>query len=164
MERNWDEPPGWHHSRVRDTSTYQNGELAAKQLRAQGLLVRLQLHDALLQPRLLWAESRHGHPNPPPTITSPWGTWTPRGNSQQGKLHSVAPFSSRGLQLAAAPRLPVWGKAALCKTGMGKVYMNIYTLYTGGCSAGQPGGHPAGTHAGMEEIGVGEISMATRLG
>lgn len=57
-----------------DTPTYQNGELATEQLRAQRLLVRLQLHNALLQPRFLQAGSRrdgqHGHPSPPPTIVS----------------------------------------------------------------------------------------------
>lgn len=37
--------------------TYQDGELAAEQLRAQWLLMRLQLHDAFLEPRLL----RQGH-------------------------------------------------------------------------------------------------------
>lgn len=35
--------------------TYQNGELPAEQLRAQWLLVRLQLHNSLLQPCLLRA-------------------------------------------------------------------------------------------------------------
>lgn len=145
----------------RDTSTYQNGELATKQLRAQRLLVRLQLHYALLQPCLLRAgsqrDSRHGHSSPPPTTTSPMGHTSPPTEAPVRKLLLHGSIFGQGIATSCSTIAPRMGK-----TVMGKACVYIYylsPLHRSGC--------PVSAHAGLgvgEEIGVSEISMVTRLG